>query len=64
MKHKLRLEQRILFFRPIQDEDRKEFIPYCNLVYHRGICKNGSYKECERNQCNHYHRLYIPQNTR
>lgn len=57
--HKLKLENRILFFTPVIDESNKPYIPYCNLVHHRGICKNGSYKECERNQCYYYNRLYI-----
>jgi hypothetical protein len=58
-KFKRRLEDRILFFKPVLDEDKKEFIPYCTLVHHKGICINESYKVCEERQCHHYKRLYL-----
>ena len=58
------LENKILSFQPVRDEDNLRFIPYCDFGFHQGvICTSDKYSECEQRRCKHYYRLYISHGT-
>lgn len=53
-----RLEDRLFFIKPKQDEKGK-FIPYCNYQRHRGIIIKNKHGDCEKKQCHYYKKLYL-----
>jgi len=57
MKNK-KLEDRIFLMKPLKDGVGR-FIPYCNYWRHPGVVIHNKHRLCEKQDCNHYLRLYL-----
>ena len=51
------MSKKVIKFRPLRDEERKRYVPYCDFIFHQGIPKHPEI--CEERHCKYYNRLYL-----